>query len=596
MTKQSYSSSKSQGEQVPPSVVDTSNPLRTFAEAVDAKRAARKSEIDAFLNKNAPKEPVAGWAPGPWDEIMDDRGDDLYSAREPTPAQLAHAEETLKRFIAEESAARAKRLNDLKKLEEQAHQILAGTDMGFGAKQTSTPVDDAKAINGRLDDISAQVSRLAANLNKVPKEPLRIELGFTDHDMREFERVLDELEQAHTTIKTPHKIDVPVGRVNLDDYLEREATMAKNRTGWITEPDGTRKHYNKDGVLHMEGAPAEVRTNGTQLYYQHGSLHRDGNEPAMRGARGTEKYAVHGKYHRLGGLPAITWSKGPYRHEWWVDGQCLRAQRKDGTQEWYAPGCEDREEAILHRTDGPAVIHTNGKEEFWINGQQFPGRESWLGALSRMHEIQKEALEDELIDEDPIEVAHAADEDMVETKRSPKVSQAKEKKMEKASFTDKLKANAVSAGYRVAGTQLTTLIKNAILTVMRNKGADGGAVAAFSAFLDTEFGNAMISFAIGSGLQYVPIESLREDERVIRLAEEMSVAGMAIAGNAIIGEAMQHVLPAVSQILQNLPSADPTAASNVRVIESTEQHGKLAESLEEEESETEETVAKTMKA
>ena len=163
--------------------------------------------------------------------------------------------------------------------------------------------------------------------------------------------------------------------------------------------------------------------------------------------------------------------------------------------------------------------------------------------------------------------------------------------MSKPSFTEIVKANAVSAGYRVAGTQATNIIKNAILTVMRNKGADGGALQGISAFLDTEFGEALISFAVGSGLNYVPHFS--DDPRVQRLGEEMRVGGMATAGNAVIGEAMAHVLPALTEVLKNLPSTD---TSNVRVLETNE--NKLADALleEENEEETTTTTTKTMKA
>ena len=197
--------------------------------------------------------------------------------------------------------------------------------------------------------------------------------------------------------------------------------MSKNKTGWITEPDGTQKHYDKNGVLHKEDGPAEVRPNGTVLYYRNGSLHRDGNLPAMMGIRGTEKFAVDGKYHRLGGLPAITWSRGPFRFEWWSNGEIQRAQRKDGTQEWYAPGCADRDEALLHRVDGPAVIHTNGVEEFWLHGAKYPNRDFWLQALNQENLAKQEiaSLDQGLIDEDPI--------DDVEENHKTKVSQTKSK-------------------------------------------------------------------------------------------------------------------------------------------------------------------------
>ena len=486
-------------------------------------------------------------------------------------------------------------------------------------KQQQNMSSDFNKITEKLNSLEKQISQIKGNA-KDQRSPLDNAFGkpqtfvFTDSDLQELEKMLDGLdkkspppniEYLQPTIEDLQKFaeilegaevmgipNSPIATPNdLRTYLEREAVMAKAKSGWITEPDGTSKHY-KNGVLHADGdQPAETRPNGTHLFYKNGSLHRDGNLPAMVGVRGTAKFAVDGKYHRLGGLPAITWSKGPYRHEYWVNGEIQKAVKKDGTQEWFASGCVDRDEAILHRTDGPAVIHPNNREEFWINGNQFNSREQWLGALTRLNDIKEEALDQELIDEDPVDEIYA--EEAPATVKDSKTK--KEKTMNKPSFTETLKANAVSAGYRVAGTQLTATVKGAILTVMRNKGADGGAIQAFSAFLDTEFGAAMISFMIGSGLPYVP--HFGEDPRVQRLATELQVGGMATAGNAIIGEAMQHVLPAITQILQSLPAADGETTSNVRVIEAKDQ-GKLVEALEteEEESTTEETSTKTMNA
>ena len=158
--------------------------------------------------------------------------------------------------------------------------------------------------------------------------------------------------------------------------------------------------------------------------------------------------------------------------------------------------------------------------------------------------------------------------------------------MSKPSFTEIMKSNAASAAYRVAATQSVNVIKSAILTVMRNKGADGGSVQAFSAFLDTEYGSAMIGFAVGSGLRYIP--QLGDDPRIVRLAEELSIGGMATFGNAVVGEAMQHVLPALTEILKSLPKEEE--ASNVRIIESASTK-KLEEALEEEETEAKEETA-----
>lgn len=585
-------------------------------------------------------EPAAGWAPNTLNDQVPTRElDDISKVKSKKPrvdieTSLKKAKEILQiasDLTAEDQPKEESTLkieDSLEPLDNHILDILDDQDI------LNTRQDE---LDKRLEQISQKLNNLDYILSGVPSSaPSSVSISkknpdlFLDKELLELEKILNKFDQSYeefaraaepTTIRKEatiapehlHRVHgnlyhdplwlnlhqpMPVPAVEKPEnvkhfeqnYLsERDNEMSlkpkATKNGWSMEADGDQKHY-VNGVLHRDNGPAEIRADGTQLYYRNGKLHRDGGLPAFVGVRGAERFAVDGKYHRVGGLPAKTWVKGPYRQEWWENGEIIRALRKDGSYEYYAPGSDDRETAKLHRTDGPAVIHANGNTEYWLNGNHYPTLNNWLGALEKMNAAK--SLEKGLIDEDPID-----NEEMVDTVRT--VETKEKKKMSKPSFTEMMKTNAVSAGYRVAGTQLTTLVKNAVLTVMRNKGADGGAIQAFSSFLDTEFGNAMISFAIGSGLNYVPHFS--DDPRVQRLAEEMSVAGMAIAGNAVIGEAMQHVLPAVSTILQNLPSADgkTETASNVRVIE-TEAPKSLAKTMEEEvgEEEAETTTAKTM--
>lgn len=463
-------------------------------------------------------------------------------------------------------------------------------------------------LDKKFADLSAQIQNADARSKIEP--PKTANAGaFNEADIAALEQMLDAIEGGQvktnpTQLNELHQLVDDVenkirtiyegGLPPETQHVEREPVMAKSKSGWVTEVDGTKKHYTKEGVLHMEGQPAEVRPNGTQLYYVNGALHRDGGQPAMQGARGTQKYAVNGKYHRLGGLPAITWSKGPYRFEYWVNGEIQRAQRKDGTQEWFAPGSTERDDAAYHRTDGPAVIHPNGAEEFWLNGAKYT-QAGWLTALERLNANQEEALDQELIDEDPIEAVEELEE--VVTTKTKTTKATKETKMEKPSFTEMFKANAVSAGYRVAGTQITNVVKGAFLTAMANRGTEGGTLQAIKGFLDSDLGEAFIAFAIGSGLIYLP-GGIGDKPEVQRLAEEMRVNGMATTGNLIMGEAMQHLIPAVMQIVNTLPAVTPEKTNTVRVIEAADT-SKLAAAMEEEENEeaTEEVaLAKTMKA
>lgn len=403
----------------------------------------------------------------------------------------------------------------------------------------------------------------------------------------------DTLKQAKDPMPTTN-VSTPLTKSTISGFSpppneEESLTHAERKldmkNGWHTEnlaKTGERvdRHY-VDGLLHSEAGPAEKRANGAQLYYRQGKLHREGGMPAFQGLTGTKKYAIDGKYHRLGGEPAIVWSSGPYRHEWWVNGEVQKVITKDGTAKWFAPGATDRDKALLHRTDGPAIIHPNGTTQYFLHGRAYPNVTAWEFALEQINKdnlnLQRKINED-LIDEDSA--------DTIETTRT---FEKKENKMTKPamSFTDMIKSNALDAGYRVGATQSTALVRSAIVTLMRKKGANEGAIQGLTTFLETEFGAALISLMIGSGLHYVP--TLNQNPRVQRLAEEMRIGGMATAGNAVMGELVAQLLPALQEIIQKLPELESETGS-VRV-EETE---RLTKAMEDEE-DAEEVVEKTAK-
>ena len=73
--------------------------------------------------------------------------------------------------------------------------------------------------------------------------------------------------------------------------------------------------------------------------------------------------------HRTDG-PAIEHSDGA--QEWWVDGLLHRTdgpaiEYSDGAQEWWVDG-------LLHRTDGPAIEHSDHKA-WYINGNRLTEEE-----------------------------------------------------------------------------------------------------------------------------------------------------------------------------------------------------------------------------
>lgn len=75
-------------------------------------------------------------------------------------------------------------------------------------------------------------------------------------------------------------------------------------------------------------------------------------------------FTLDGKYHREDG-PAIEYDDG--RKEWWLNGALHRIDGpvveydNDGGKQWWVHD-------VLHRLDGPAVIRSDGREFWHING------------------------------------------------------------------------------------------------------------------------------------------------------------------------------------------------------------------------------------
>jgi len=150
---------------------------------------------------------------------------------------------------------------------------------------------------------------------------------------------------------------------------------------------------------------------------------------------------------------------------------------------------------------------------------------------------------------------------------------------------DMVKTDAIEAGYRVAGRQMTKGVKAGILMLMKDKGMDGGKLEAIREVLDTEVGDAIISTLLGYGLTYVP--QLKDDPRAAKLAEEFRINGMATAGNLAIDTTMTYLLPVVTEAMSALPAVE----EKMRVEEHTHASSEEEEMNQEEEEEKKEAHA-----
>jgi hypothetical protein len=195
--------------------------------------------------------------------------------------------------------------------------------------------------------------------------------------------------------------------------------------------------------------------------------------------------------------------------------------------------------AFDHYSDQGNIINTNGKLNKIENVR-------WLTPEEKAHWSK---LSPDLFKIKPLKKLSTKEPQM--TNSVFDIHDAPEAAKETPSFMDNLKKDTVNAGYRVAATQVGKLAQNGIVIALEKKGMGNDKVAAIKDLLESEVGTALIQVLLGYGLNYVP--GMKNDPRVERLAEEFRVSGTAVAGNLVVGSALEYVLPAIQEAIKSLP-------------------------------------------
>lgn len=218
----------------------------------------------------------------------------------------------------------------------------------------------------------------------------------------------------------------------------------------------------------------------------------------------------------------------------------------------------DREVILGFFGDAPVKTSTAAKwkrlSEFGIN----PSGHSHIGGFKadRQHYDWDEPFsfddeDNEIYDDEVDEEEYDEPAPMKGKTMKAKVATAP---IHKQSFLDMLKEDSKEAMWRSAASNMTSATKAGIVMMLQSKGQSNETIAAVTDALDTEFGAAAISMFLGLGLTYVP--QLNEDPRAKRLAKEFRTNGIATGMNAVIGAAMENLVPMISEALKSLPKEE----------------------------------------
>ncbi len=134
----------------------------------------------------------------------------------------------------------------------------------------------------------------------------------------------------------------------------------------------------------------------------------------------------------------------------------------------------------------------------------------------------------------------------------------------KPTFISQTKSDATKAAYRIASNQITKGAKAVILSMIQKQNQNAN-INLVSKFLDTEYGNAIMSMLLGYGLTYIP--QMQNNKTAQTLATEFRVNGMATAGNAIFQQVVEQLVPIINDAMKTLPDTVAEISKQDEVVE-----------------------------
>lgn len=109
-----------------------------------------------------------------------------------------------------------------------------------------------------------------------------------------------------------------------------------------------------------------------------------------------------------------------------------------------------------------------------------------------------------------------------------------------------IKTDSIKAGYRIASTQLTNVVRNSVINILRNQDIAESQLSAVHSFLSSEAGSSFVQYLLGLSLQYAP--KIKDNVHVARVSRELRVEGITGAGSFLTSTLFSSLMPILSSI------------------------------------------------
>ncbi len=121
----------------------------------------------------------------------------------------------------------------------------------------------------------------------------------------------------------------------------------------------------------------------------------------------------------------------------------------------------------------------------------------------------------------------------------------------KSKFLTTVKNSGQAALYRIASNQITKAVKVSLITLLSKQFNDNGKLTSVIEFLDSPYGEALLSLTIGIALPNLDL--VKADPRLQTLTHEFRTEGLATLGNEVIEGIINTILPSITESLKSLP-------------------------------------------